>query len=500
MAPRILYLFPDTNLFIQCSPLDQLDWTAWKEFDEVHLIVSRPVQSEIDHQKNRGSDRVGRRARAASGLLREIILNGVGYKVVRDAGPTVKLFIRPELKTNPELSDRLDYRERDDQLVGTAHSFMQQSVGVDARVLTHDTGPMASAQMVRVPIEPIPDDWLLPPETTEAEKKIRDLENEVARLRRAEPDFRCLSPDLKEIKEAEIEVPHYLALTKDEVSDLMGRIASRFPVASELAPREAGERERQMLATVVGFGKKVFVPATHEEIWSYQNEKYPEWLRECEKILRDCHDLIERRARRPAFMFSVTNDGIRPAKDALITIEAKGHFEIMPPRRKEKDDDENKPLALARPPRPPQGRWEVQNTLLGAFESLQHAIAAPSPIGAFRVPPIAALPGRRDPNGFYWKPRRPEMPASEFSLECEQWRHGIEPELFEAELYFDKAQVGIGGALECRIHAENLSRTTVVKVPVRFKGSEIRAYETASAMVEALVRRWPKDTPTRAQP
>lgn len=39
-----LYLFPDTNLFIQCRPLEELDWTQWSAFDQVHLIVSRPVQ------------------------------------------------------------------------------------------------------------------------------------------------------------------------------------------------------------------------------------------------------------------------------------------------------------------------------------------------------------------------------------------------------------------------------------------------------------------------
>ena len=45
MADRILYLFPDTNLFIQCRPLSELGWDRWGAFDEIHLIVlvrSRP--------------------------------------------------------------------------------------------------------------------------------------------------------------------------------------------------------------------------------------------------------------------------------------------------------------------------------------------------------------------------------------------------------------------------------------------------------------------------
>lgn len=496
MASRILYLFPDTNLFIQCLPLHQLGWMAWKEFDEVHLMVSRPVQSEIDHQKNSGSDRLGRRARVASGILRDIILHGGGHKVVRDAGPLVKLFIVPELKPNPELSERLDYQEPDDCLVGTAHAFSQKNPGADVRILTHDTGPMASARMVDLPVAPIPDEWLLPPETTDAEKKIKELENELARLRRTEPDFRirCLDRDHKEAEKIEIEVPRYLPLTGEEVAGLMGRISSRFPMATEFGSQEPDERNQGIRTTVIGYTKEIFAPATDEEISSYKNEKYPKWLGDCERILRDCNNLLERRVRRPAFIFSVANDGIRPAKDALITIEAKGRFEIMPLERNEKDDEENKPLTLARPPRAPSGKWKGVNTLFTGIESMERLLAISSQFGTLGIPAIPAiprfpiLPTRRDPNGFYWKPSLPKIPASEFSLECEQWRHGIEAELFEVEFYFDKTRESISGLLECRIHAENLSRTAVARAPVRIKISEIRAYETASAIVDALIR------------
>ncbi len=499
MDSRILYLFPDTNLFVQCRPLHELGWMAWKEFDEIHLIVTRPVQSEIDHQKNRGGDRLGRRARVASSLLREIILAESGHKVVRDEAPRVKLFILPELKPSPDLSDRLDYQAPDDRLVGTAHAFSQKNPGASVRILTHDTGPMASARMVDLLVEAIPDDWLLPPESTDAEKKIKELESELARLRRSEPDFRirCLDRDHKEKEKIEIEVPRYLPLTDEEVAGLMSRISGRFPMATEFGPQEPDERDRPIRTTVIGYTKETFIPATDEEISSYKNEKYPEWLRDCERILRDCHNLLERRARRPTFIFSVTNDGIRPAKDALITVEAKGPFEIMPPERKEKvDGDENQPLALTWPPRVPKGRWKGVNTLYGGIESMERLFAISSltlGIPAIRPMPVIPLapfrPVARDPNEFYWKPRRPETPASRFGLECEQWRHGIEAELFKVEFYFDKTREIIAGALECRIHAENLSQTAMARVPVRIKISEIRAYETASAIVEALVRR-----------
>jgi hypothetical protein len=101
----------------------------------------------------------------------------------------VKLSIRQDLKATPSLADRLDYGERDDQLIGIADAFLQENPHADVRVLTHDTGPMASAKMVGIAFIEIPDDWLLPPESTATDKRIASLETQVARLKAAEPRF-----------------------------------------------------------------------------------------------------------------------------------------------------------------------------------------------------------------------------------------------------------------------------------------------------------------------
>ena len=184
---RILYLFLDTNVFVQCKPLEELDWLKWREFDEVQLIVSRPVQSELDDHKNKGNDRLARRARRASSLLKEIIASEHGHKLIRDFNPMVKLSIRLDLRPEPSLSDSLDYRHADDQLVGIVRAFAEAGHEPAPRLLTHDVGPMASARAVGVTIESVPDDWLLPPEPSEADKRIRLLEAEIASLKENEP-------------------------------------------------------------------------------------------------------------------------------------------------------------------------------------------------------------------------------------------------------------------------------------------------------------------------
>jgi predicted ribonuclease YlaK len=119
---RIVYLFPDTNVLVQCRPLDQIDWSGWKDFDEVHLVISRPVQAEIDDQKNKGGDRLAKRARAASSKIRDLI-TGDGPLLVRPTGPSVKMFLDPLLRPSRELADVLDYSRADDELVGLVHAF-----------------------------------------------------------------------------------------------------------------------------------------------------------------------------------------------------------------------------------------------------------------------------------------------------------------------------------------------------------------------------------------
>jgi hypothetical protein len=313
--PKVLYLFPDTNAFVQCRPLEQVDWSAWKDFDEVYLIVSRPVQSEIDNQKNKGSGRLGKRARVASSLFREVIRGESGNKVIQESGPCVKLFMRQDLKPSQELADLLSYGERDDQLVGTAHAFAQQTIGADVRVLTHDTGPMLSAKLVGVPFVEIPDHWLLPPETNEAEKEINALQTELALLKKAEPEFkiRCLDGADNEVKKLEIEAVRYVPLTEDQVSGLMQRLKERFPIAIEFGSHEPAERDVRGIG-FRGFLREVFTPATEKEIASYRDKQYPKWLDDCERALRDLHQILEGDGGVPTFCFAITNSNHHRSK------------------------------------------------------------------------------------------------------------------------------------------------------------------------------------------
>jgi PIN domain len=501
---KILHLFPDTNLLIQCRALEELDWERWKEFDEVRLVISRPVQKEIDKHKNGGNERLAKRGKKAASLLRDVIADAADHKVIREADPRVTLFIRLGIRPSEEFAEILNYAEPDDQLVGTAHSFATQNPGCDARILTHDSGPMASAKTVGVTAAVIPDEWLLPPERSESDKRIKALEAEVARLKQDEPAFQiaCLDRNGEECDRIELETTCYEPLSDSELAGLMQRLKERLPIATDFGPRERSEREARWGRLSLSLGvKEVFTPASEKEIEEYQ-KNYASWLEEFEQKLRNFHVALHEAEQSPGFVFQITNEGTRPATDALVTIFAKGRFLIMPPPYR--DDDEADKSGEAKrdgsdvdfpsPPDVPRGGWKTDYRhrrmfgdpeLLRGLSGVTTLLPGEDPLRGYLGLDLNP-PRPRDPNAFYHKPNRPDGPVAEFSVECKQWRHSTQPEPFEGQISFDRAADTVSGALECRVHAGNASETASRIVPVQIKVNHVRAYATAMDRVARL--------------
>ena len=490
---RILHIIPDTNLFIQCRPLHELDWSKWAEFDEVHLLVCRPVQREIDNQKARGNDRVGTKARSTYKIFREIILSEYDYKLIQEAKPRVKLLLAASCLPNPKLVDTLDYNKVDDEIVGCVHAYREQNPYHDVHLLTHDSGPMASAIMLSQPFIPIPEEWLLSPENNKVERENQRLKDELARLKKTEPNFTicCLDEGNNEIDSLKFEFPVYEPLTENEISTYMNSIKGRFPLATDFGPRQSMERTASgSLDRLLGV-KKVFTPAPDEKITAYTKTDYPAWVEQCEKLLRHLH-VLEQEAHQEIFTFSVVNKGTRPGKDALITITAKGNFQIRPPKFKDADEDNSKQddtaemLSFPLPPKPPQGTWGNPHNLTGIFSAIK---ALTDPRLLPQAPPLDLSNRRRDPNKFYYKPRRSVVPVESFSIECEQWRHGTDGEYFEGEFCLDLNANEICGALECQIHAENLSAPAKKLISVRGTTKTVSICGRAERLIEDLFNR-----------
>ena len=98
-------------------------------------------------------------------------------------------------------------------------------------------------------------------------------------------------------------------------------------------------------------------------------------------------------------------------------------------------------------------------------------------------------PKRPDPNEFYYKPDRPQIPQDAICLECAQWRHEDGKEEFDGEIHFSPNIDTVEGALVFRIQAENLSKTQIKRIPVRIKTAHVSSFERTRALVEMFSRR-----------
>ncbi len=490
-----LTLFPDTNLFIQCRDLSELEWKDIGEFDEITLIVSRPVHKEIDSQKGRGNDRLGRRARSTAALFKKIITNGGKAHLVRETAPKVVVALGIQSQPSANL-DGIDLRENDDRILAIAHGYSKEHEGEDVRVITHDSGPLALAAMIGLPAIDIPDGWLREPEPSSAERENAKLKREIEHLKRHEPSFviEAVDDSGSMIKRHAFEQERFESLSDSEVDDFLSRLKKKHPLRQnfdEADPPPVGWQNARGIITGLG-GTLEFNPPSEDEMLDYIQKRYPKWVSECETFFRSLGQRLN--CRRPNLLASILirNDGVRPAKDALVTFETRGNIKIRPPMREgEKNTDDDR-MELPRSPAVPRGKWVTPMTR--ATSSLFGAVAAARAMNTFEilneeVSPLAIHRslhhlGKRDPNSFYYKSERPEMPVDCYALECEQWRHAASSEEFIIEFHPDGSGEVSEGSLICKVEAENLSDPVVIVTPVRILETTGSTISVAEKLIE----------------
>ena len=477
---RTAIIFPDTNLFIQCHPLENLDWSSWADHDELHLVICRSVQRELDNIKNGTNDRAVR-ARRALQMVRTILRGKSDHVLVKKDQPVVKLLLAELGPPSDELREVLDYSKPDDELIGHAHRYSSEHPEAEVFMLTHDTGVMATAMNVELEYREILDDWLIgsqrdssDPETTRLKARIKDLELQEPRIESNFLNNRYMHHDL-----IEIEYPVYEPMSQADIDSCMRTIRNSFPMKTDFSSGEPKEPQPTSLLAWTAAPKGAYTPATAEEIRGYQEQEYPRWLRNCESFLSNLHSTLQAQQMCPYFELEASNVGSRPAQDVLVQFIAKGEFQIYVepiPDTEPPGGQQDAPTELPKSPESPAGRWSGPLGDLGPFANrmahLGRSISTPLP-GQYPILTAPLIPRPHDPNGFYYKPRRPTDPTDSFSLECEQWRHKTDAEIFDGIICFDLDKAQVDGEIVCEIHAANLSAPLRSVVRVRIRTNKI---------------------------
>src|SRR5207244_2252798 len=100
-----------------------------------------------------------------------------------------------------------------------------------AQILSGDTGMMLRARRLGVPLIPVPESWLLPPEKDERDRKIGALEAQVTALRstEAELSLSLTNEEGRSLQSIDGSFPQFPDLTDAETEQLIEAIQRRHP-------------------------------------------------------------------------------------------------------------------------------------------------------------------------------------------------------------------------------------------------------------------------------
>lgn len=463
------YFIPDTNLFLQCYDYEMLDWSLVTDDSDIVIAVPRTVQREIDRHKDGGNVRRAARARKTWTLFAQVLDSDNAVMTSEVKGKTVSLeLLIPRIRA--EDYPDLNFDDPDDLIVAEALWVKQQRDASQVTLISNDTPAIMTARSQNLDYRRPPDQWKLPPERDERDKTIEELRKQVKVLTDQHPALSFMTPGTSAFP-AMFEFTLFPALDDADISILMNEIRAHFPMQADFS----AEPDLQTGTGSLGFApivQRVFdnrrwTPADEQSIARYQHKDYPAWLEKTESTLRGIHHELNA-GLRASIQVTLENKGQQPARSLLVTYRAEGPIVFVVPARDSSDDENTEdPLFLVAPPVAPAGYYATPMDFLSlADRSIGNMSTA-----HFRPSIASLLPNKpRDPNSFYWRPRRPETETQVWTLECNEFRHLHEA--FSLDLAFRPATLSIGevtASLRCSAHASNVPDQIECILPVRIR-------------------------------
>jgi len=465
-----LYVFPDTNVLVQCKALSELDWNSLGSFDRIVLILARPVISEIDKQKS-GHGRLAKRAREANSLLRKLLDEEFVEISSKKKGVLVILQSGDALRASPDIEDQLDYSTADDKLVGTIYKYKLDNPEHSILFLSHDTGPLMTAKRHNVPYRRVPDEWLLTPETNDEQKQINALQEQLRLSTGPMPDCKV------EFVEAPwcFKLPRYLALTERQISTLVQKLANQFPPETEF-DTEIPNRDHRLMG--VGITSQLYVTVSSEQILDYK-DAYQKWLDDVAKELSNL-DKKMNAAVVPAIDIAFSNEGTGHAHNVEIKIEVMGEkfCVVVPSEYVEKNIEDllNNPLTLPTLPEVPKGYWRHPLRFGRHAPNSRYDILSKE-LDSLRIP------FKTDTHEFFWKNGQPTEPAQQVVRECVEWRHHDDKEIIKLRLIRYKSVDFLNGSLKVTIRAANIAKPITAYQPVKFEYEDVDILPKVKALL-----------------
>jgi hypothetical protein len=474
--PGTVSFVVDTNLFHECLSLDAsaFPWADVGEFDSIELIVTDPVQTELDEHKKDTRPRIKRRAIEAVRWFREMLRSGTNEHVLREAAPRVIMTISAQTayRDHPEF---LDMAVPDDRIVGVAVALAKADPNRDIRLLSSDTRPLAKANAVGLQFKFIPESWIREPEIDEQQKEIARLTAQNAKLKALHPNLVVKALDAPNNRLA-LTRTMYSEPSEDEKLLVRNAILERFSVSKveKTFPDTSMSRRPILLAS----NRIVHTPPSERSVRRYRDETYQAWVAACVAHISTLAHTVNGRMPTSTVTICLSNIGYRSAENVRIHFKARGPF-LLAPSRVEVYGREAEDLPPV--PRPPSGEWH--------HDGVQLATASAMRLPLFAPPPDYSRFGRdafvKEDEEWYYAPDAPEAPVDAFTLESRRFRHGADSEFFEFLVFPQSIDVELRGAIAVEVSASNVADALALTFPIAVQTTFISPLDMMLAFLDS---------------
>lgn len=432
------YVFLDSNLFLQCRPLEDLDWGRIAGNEDATLLVPSAVLAELDKHKADGNSRRAQRARRAIKFLDSLLEAPDDTLTIRKAPIKVIAQFAPEVSGEVSSSN-------DDSILFEVEEMARKLGNSAVSLITHDTNLKVKAKRKNLRFFSVPDEWLLPPEPDDREKRLKRMEEEIALLKKQTPNMAiALSKD----NEIEIVVPNYEPLAPSTIDRLIEAMTSKFPEKTDFSPSS-----REQFLSTERLGKFRLRMPTTEEVAKYHQEEYPEWKRRLREALERLHLKLRFRDSTADVSLLVTNRGAVPGEHVHIAIRVgNGLLNITP---KYFDEQVKRLFVVPRAPNPPEPPESNFLDRIGTMDEIR----------SYRTPYMPETPIHRERDEFYLKAG--ENADTEWVWACATMRHGIQPQEFSFKVCTNVESQPTGGQLTVEVSAENLPQAAIETFRIR---------------------------------
>jgi PIN domain len=289
------YVFLDTTIPMHCLPFHQIDWTTLVGSEKVTIVFLSTVVRELDKLKDGHPSRPLReRARRAVKNVLDAI-EGTDTEV----RPGVRVqFLREPI--TPEILERyhLDKSVPDEAILAGVLAFRDRNTSEQVALVTRDSGMRLSARDFGLGVYSPTPEMELQEEPDERDKKVRQLEAQLASATARTPALELLFEDGGNRLKTVVRRGHQLS--EDEIEGVVNEAASRLPPSGRLQASLAP-----------------FVTPAHLRQYDKDRMQYLDQLRQHLPIAREW-EIRTRRSIRIAL--KVSNVGTTPATDISVEL------------------------------------------------------------------------------------------------------------------------------------------------------------------------------------